>query len=103
MPSYSHGAKGNKWHNNRPQPYKGKGSQGGGKGKRRGSKGLLPKFLIGRDNTNMDMHGRRLCFNYQVGRGSEGCRWGRMFPWLASLLQESSAPHAEKDHDGKKK
>ena len=50
--------------------YKGKRKQGGGKGKNKGGKGILSKFLLGRDNISMDMHGRRLCFNYQVGRCS---------------------------------
>ena len=38
----------------RPQPYKGKGGKSGGKGKSKGGKSVMPKFLLGRDNTNMD-------------------------------------------------
>ena len=99
-----HGGKGHSWQNQRYQPYKGKGKQGGGKGKNKGGKGILPKFLLGRDNTNMDMHGRRLCFNYQVGRCSDAadgaeCERG----WHLCCRKGCFAPHAEKDNDQRKK
>ena len=99
-----HGGKGHSWQNQRYQPYKGKGKQGGGKGKNKGGKGILPKFLLGRDNTNMDMHGRRLCFNYQVGRCSDAadgaeCERG----WHLCCRKGCFAPYAEKDHDQRKK
>ena len=92
------------WTNQRVQPYKGKGHQGGGKGKNKGCKGVLPKFLLGRDNTNMDTHGRRICFNYQVGKCSEAadgaeCSRG----WHLCCRKGCFAPHPVKDHDGKKK
>ena len=74
-------------------PYKGKGGGSNTKGKSKGGKSVLPKFLLGRDNTNMDMHGRRLCFNYQTGKCSEAPHGGecpRGWPlW--------------RDHDAKKK
>jgi hypothetical protein len=95
-------SKGSPWQN-RSHPYEGKGHQGGGKGKSKGGKGVLPKFLLGRDNTNMDMHGRRLCFNYQINKCSEAadgaeCSKG----WHLCCRKGCFAPHAEKDHDKKK-
>lgn len=96
------GAKGNTWQQ-RSHPYKGKGHQGGGKGKNKGGKGVLPKFLLGRDNTNMDTHGRRLCFNFQVGKCTDAadgaeCTKG----WHLCCRKGCFAPHPEKDHDKKK-
>ena len=41
------------------------------KGKAKVAKSVLPKFLLGRDNTNMGTHGRRLCFNCQLGKCGE--------------------------------
>ena len=95
-------SKGSPWQN-RSHPYEGKGHQGGGKGKSKGGKGVLPKFLLGRDNTNMDMHGRRLCFNYQINKCSEAadgaeCSKG----WHLCCRKGCFAPHAEKDNDKKK-
>jgi len=95
-------SKGSPWQN-RSHPYEGKGHQEGGKGKSKGGKGVLPKFLLGRDNTNMDMHGRRLCFNYQINKCSEAadgaeCSKG----WHLCCRKGCFAPHAEKDHDKKK-
>ena len=95
-------SKGSPWQN-RSHPYEGKGHQGGGKGKSKGGKGVLPKFLLGRDNTNMDMHGRRLCLNYQINKCSEAadgaeCSKG----WHLCCRKGCFAPHAEKDNDKKK-
>lgn len=100
--SGAQGSKGNSWQH-RSSPYKGKGNNGGTKGKSKGGKGILPKFLLGRDNTNMDMHGRRLCFNYQVGKCTEAadgaeCTRG----WHLCCRKGCFAPHAEKDHEKKK-
>jgi len=96
--------KGNNWQGNRFQPYKGKGGKSGAKGKSKNGKGVMPKFLLGRDNTNMDLHGRRLCFNYQVGKCSDAadgaeCSRG----WHLCCRKGCHAPHPEKDHDGKAK
>ena len=83
---------------------KGKGGQGHGKGKSKGSKGIMPKFLLGRDNTNMDLHGRRLCFNHQVGKCSEAPDGGECSRgWHLCCRKGCYAPHPEKEHDNKKK
>ena len=66
-----------------PHPYKGKGSFYGGKGKAKGEKSLLPKFLLGRDNAGTDTHGVRLDFNYQLNKVHRGSRWGRVFQGVA--------------------
>jgi len=66
---------------------KGKGGASHGKGKNKSGRSVLPKFLLGRDNTNMDMHGRRECPRGWHLYSKKGCH----------------APHAEKDHDQKKK
>ena len=95
--------KGGNWQGPRFQPYKGKGHQAGGKGKSKGGKGLLPKFLLGRDNTNMDMHGRRLCFNFQTGKCSDAPDGGECARgWHLCCREGCHAPHAEKDHDKRK-
>ena len=65
---------------------KGKGGRFGGKGKTKGGKGVLPKFLLGRDNTNMD-----------ASDGGE-CPRG----WHLCCRNNCFAPHPEKDHDKKK-
>ena len=96
---------------NRSHPYEGKGHQEGGKGKSKGGKGVLPKFLLGRDNTNMDMHGRRLCFNYQINKCSEAadgaecskgwhlcCRKGCFAPMLRKTATKRSDARAASAH-----
>ena len=94
------------WQNNRSHPYKPKGGYGGGKGKQKGGKGgnLLPRFLLGRDNVSTDTHGRRLCFNYQTGKCSEAPDGGECpRGWHLCARKGCHAPHAEKDHNEKKK
>ena len=101
---HTYGGKGNNWQNSRSQPYKSKGGRAGGKGKTKGGKGVLPKFLLGRDNTNMDTHGRRLCLNYQTGRCSDAPDGGECVRgWhFLCCCTNCFAPHPEKDHDKKK-
>ena len=87
----------------RPGPYKGKGGGSNPKGKNKG-KSVMPKFLLGRDNTNMDMHGRRLCFNYQTGKCTEAPDGGECpRGWHLCCRRNCYAPHPERDHDKKKK
>ena len=87
------------WNNNRPEPYRTKGSVAG-KEKQKGNKGagVLPKLLLGRDNVGMDAHGRRLGLNYQMGRCSEVaggavCSRG----WHLCCRKNCFALHPEKD------
>ena len=101
-PSSYGGNKGN-WSGGRPQPYKGKGG-GHGKGKSKGGRSVLPTFLLGRDNTNMDMHGRRLCFNYQMAKCTDAPDGGECpRGWHLCSRKGCHAPHPERDHDHKKK
>ena len=94
--------KGTSWQSFRSQPSKGKGKSAGSKGKSKGGKGVLPKFLLGRDNTNMDTHGRRLCFNFQTGKCSDAPAGGECARgWHLCCRNNCFAPHAEKDHDKK--
>ena len=100
----STGAAKGQWQSYRPHPYKGKGSFHGGKGKAKGGKSLLPKFLLGRDNAGTDTHGRRLCFNYQLNKCTEAadgaeCSKG----WHLCARRGCHAPHPEQNHDSKKK
>ena len=95
--------KGGSWESYRPHPYKGKG-RGGGKSKGKGGKAVLPKFLLGRDNVGMDSHGRRLCFNYQVGRcndAADGAECAR--GWHLCARKGCHAPHPEQGYDAKKR
>ena len=101
--SPGYGSKGNGWKNARPQPYKGKGKQSGGKGKQKGGTSVLPKFLLGRDNTNMDPHGRRLCFNFQSGKCADAPAGGEcQRGWHLCCRKNCFAPHPEKEHDKQK-
>lgn len=99
--------KGSYGQHRRWQPYGGGGKGGkqfkgkGGKGKG-GNQGILPKALLGRDNVSSDLHNRRLCFDYQLGKctavadGAE-CPKG----WHLCCRRGCYAPHPERDHDGK--
>ena len=89
---------------NRWEPYKGKGKNQGGKSKGKGkSTGILPKQLLGRDNVSSDPHGRRLCFNYNMGKCDEVPDGGECSKgWHLCCRKGCFSPHAEKDH-GKKK
>ena len=99
----SYGGNKGSWSGGRPQPYKGKGG-GHGKGKSKGGRSVLPKFLLGRDNTNMDMHGRRLCFNYQMAKCTDAPDGGECpRGWHLCSRKGCHAPHPERDHDQKKK
>ena len=100
--SYDGKGKSSGWRD-RPGPYKGKGGGSNPKGKNKG-KSVMPKFLLGRDNTNMDMHGRRLCFNYQTGKCTEAPDGGECpRGWHLCCRRNCYAPHPERDHDTKKK
>lgn len=95
--------KGQTWQQ-RAQPYKGKGYGGKGKGKGGKSGSLLPKFLLGRGNVNVDAHNRRPCFNFQMGKCSEAPDGGECARgWHLCCRKGCYAPHAEKDRDSKKK
>ena len=95
--------KGGSW-GDRPSPYKGKGGGSSTNGKNKGGKAVLPKFLLGRDNTNMNMHGRRPCFNFQVGKCSEAPDGGECpRGWHLCCRRSCYAPHPERDHGAKKK
>ena len=79
----------------RAGPYRPKG-----KGKSKG-KAVLPKALLGRDNTGVDGHGRRLCFNFNLGRcdkvaAGASCDNG----YHLCARRGCHAPHAELHHDG---
>ena len=98
-----YGPKGSNWKGGRPQPYKGKGKQSGGKGKAKGGTNVLPKFLLGRDNTSMDPHGRRLCFNFQSGKCTDAPAGGEcQRGWHLCCRKNCFAPHPEKEHDKQK-
>ena len=100
--TYESKGKGSPWRD-RAGPYKGKHG-GGQKGKSKGGKAVLPKFLLGRDNTNMDAHGRRLCFNFQVGKCADAPDGGECpRGWHLCCRRNCYAPHAERDHDKKGK
>ena len=103
QPATAAPGKGIQWESYRPHPYKGKG-QPGRKGKGKGGKSVLPKFLVGRDNVGTDTHSRRLCFNYQINKCNEAadgaeCARG----WHLCARRGCHAPHAEQNHDSKKK
>lgn len=51
----------------RDQPYKGKGKHKG-KGKSKDRPNIMPKELQHKDNVSVDLHNRRLCFNYNMGK-----------------------------------
>ena len=59
----------------------------GGKQNSKGGEDLLPKFLLGRDNSNMDMHGHRLCFNYQQA-SAQTLQMGASVKRMASMLSQ---------------
>ena len=94
------GGKGKRW-----EPYYGKGRGYGGKSKGKAGKspGLLPKTLLGRDNVNTDLHGRRLCFDYQMGKcnaAADGAQCNK--GWHLCCRRNCFSPHPEKDHDNRK-
>jgi len=60
--------KGGSW-GDRPSPYKGKGGGSSTNGKSKGGKAVLPKFLLGRDNTNMNSVRKHLMVVSAQGAG----------------------------------
>ena len=88
------------------QPYKGGKGFGGWKSKGKGGKslgqGLLPKGLLGRNNTSTDPHGRRLCYDYQFGRctlAADGAECAK--GWHLCCRQNCFTPRPECQHDKK--
>lgn len=91
------------------QPYwnqkgKGKGKpEKGGKGKGKGkpkAQTFLPKALQGRDNVGIDSHGRRMCYNFNLGKcdkAAAGAQCSNGFHLCCR--RDCHAPRAEKDHD----
>ena len=82
----------------RPSPYVSKG-KGKSKSKSKG-KSMLPKVFWNKDCVSTDPHGRRLCFDYSLGKcqaaadGAE-CEKGHHL----CMRRSCQAPHPEKDHD----
>ena len=99
----------NSWGHQRAEafhPYsksKGKGKKGKGKGQGRNSS-MVPRELQGRDNVSTDPHGRRLCFDFNLGRCSgapAGGQCGRGFHLC--MRKGCHAPHPESEHPAKPK
>lgn len=76
-----------------------KGDKGKGKSKGKGTN-FLPKALQGRDNVGTDMHGRRLCYNFNLGKCDKVAS-GAQCPngFHLCCRKDCQAPHAEMDHD----
>ena len=78
-------------------PYKGKSGKGKGKTKR--SQSMLPKEFHGRDNVSVDSHGRRFCFDYNLGKcqkAAHGAQCDR--GWHLCMRKGCHAPHPEGEH-----
>ena len=95
--------KGNHWEPHRAHPYKDKG-HANRKGKGKSGKSVLPKFQLGKDNGGTDTHNRRLCSKYQLNKCKDAAD-GAECPkgWHLCARRGCHAPHAEQNHDAKKK
>ena len=89
------------WQQQYYQPY----GKGKGHGKGKGKKGkrpvnVLPKELQNRDNVATDSHGRRLCFNYNLGKRSSKTPHGGQCDkgYHLCMRKDCHAPHPECDH-----
>ena len=87
----------------RPQPYgKGKGKKG--KGKAYKTANMVPKELQGRDNVSVDPHGRRLCFDFNLGRCNKVPHGGECDRGYHLCMRKGChAPHPESEHPAKDK
>ena len=89
---------------NQQQPYgKGPGkTKTKGKGKR--AAGMIPKELQGRDNVSIDTHGRRLCFDFNLGRCTKVPNGGECDRGFHLCMRRGcQAPHPESEHPAKDK
>ena len=99
------------WVGNRWTPYEGaadrKGEpKGKGKGKTKTKSKTkqpwngLPKPLQDRDNIGTDPHGRRLCFNYNLGKCDKAPASGQCSNGFHLCMRRGcQAPHPEAEHD----
>ena len=89
---------------NQQQPY-GKGpGKAKGKGKSKRAAGMVPKELQGRDNVSMDTHGRRLCFDFNMGRCTKVPNGGECDRGFHLCMRRGChAPHPESEHPAKDK
>ena len=101
-PSYGSWSQGRR---NTQQPYtKGQGKFGKGKGKTKKAAAMVPKELQGRDNVSMDSHGRRLCFEFNLGRCSRVPNGGECERGFHLCMRRGChAPHPESEHPSKDK
>ena len=86
------------------QPYgKGQGKQNKGKGKQKKAATMVPKELQGRDNVSIDTHGRRLCFDYNLGRCTKAPAGGECDRGFHFCMRRGChAPHPEAEHPSSK-
>ena len=86
-------------------PYgKGKGKFSKGKGKAKKVMSMVPKELQGRDNVSVDPHGRRLCFEFNLGRCSKVPNGGECERGFHLCMRRGChAPHPESEHPAKDK
>ena len=86
-------------------PYgKGQGKFGKGKTKSKKVMSMVPKELQGRDNVSVDPHGRRLCFDFNLGRCSKAPNGGECDRGFHLCMRRGChAPHPESEHPAKDK
>ena len=85
---------------NQQQPY-GKGAR---EGKSKRAAGMVPKELQGRDNVSLDPHGRRLCFDFNLGRCAKAPNGGECDRGFHLCMRRGChAPHPESEHPAKDK
>ena len=82
------------------QPYtKGQGKFGKGNGKTKKAAAMVPTELQGRDNVSLDAHGRRLCFEFNLGRCSRVPNGGECERGFHLCMRRGChAPHPESEH-----
>ena len=93
------------WQPRGSQPY-GKGNQKGkgkAKGKNKKQANILPAELQNKQCVGVDEHGRRLCFNFNLGKCQEVAK-GAQCPrgWHLCMKKGCHAPHSVLEHDSKK-
>ena len=100
-PSYGNWPQGRR---NPQQPYsKGQGKAGKGKGKTKKAAAMVPKELQGRDDVSLDAHGRRLCFEFNLGRCSRVPNGGECERGFHLCMRRGChAPHPESEHPKEK-
>ena len=91
------------WQQKQPTPYYKGGGKGKTKGKGKKAPNILPKELQNKGCVNQDDHGRRFCFNFNLGRCQDAANGAECSKGFHLCMKKGChAPHSVLEHEKQK-